>query len=87
MEEKQIARHIIYKLARKNIWGGRHTAFEKLFDSVPAHLKGAAKKAARGLIKKGILIAKPTAYGPQVSLNPRMKETIDGHVQEYGKRK
>jgi hypothetical protein len=35
------------------------------------------------LIKEGLLLAKPTSYGLEVSLNPRRKAEIDKIIEEY----
>ena len=52
--------------------GGRHTAVENLYHGFPGHLRGEAEKAAGRLLKQGWLIRKPTGYGLQVSIDPRM---------------
>lgn len=65
---------ILRKLFRRRIIGGKHTAFEHVTAAVPRHLHGEAKKAAAELIKQGFILAKPTSYGLQISLNP---ERID----------
>jgi hypothetical protein len=42
----------------------------------PKHLRGEAWKVAKELIKKEVIMLKPTSYGLQVSLNPyKMAET------------
>jgi hypothetical protein len=75
MEDK-IAKTILARLYADRIIGAKHTAFENLQRGFPKHLRGEARKAAKELIKKEVIMLKPTSYGLQVSLNPyKMAET------------
>ncbi len=65
---------ILRKLYRRRIIGGKHTAFEHITAGMPTHLHGEAKNVADELIKAGLILAKPTSYGLQISLNPRIEE-------------
>lgn len=76
-EEGDIRRVLLRKLAKHGYWGGRHTSFDNLHKGFPKHLAKEAKEMAKELIKTGFLLSKPTSYGLEVSLNPRMKEEID----------
>lgn len=68
---------IIRKLFRHRVIGGKHTAIENLTKGIPSNLRGQAKEVAKELIKEGLLLTKPAAYGLQVSLNPeRLSEII-----------
>lgn len=79
MEEK-IKGFIIKKLFHHGYWKNRHTSFDNLQKGLPSHLRGDAKKVAKKLIKEGILLAKPTAYGLEVSLSPKKKEEIMEYI-------
>ena len=68
---------ILRKLYRHRIIGGKHTAIEHLTKGLPKHIAGNAKEAVKELIKEGLLLAKHTSYGVQVSLNPKKIEEID----------
>ena len=81
MEQEQLKGFIIKKLFHHGYIGGRHTDIENLKKSLPGHLKGDVKDAARELIREEILIPKPTSYGFHVSLNPRKKEKIEYYLQ------
>lgn len=70
---------IIKKLFQKKYVGERHTNIDNLPKGLPGHLRGDAKEAAKELIREGILLAKPTSHGLEVSLNPRKMNEI----QEY----
>jgi len=75
MDIRQI---MLRKLYRRRIIGGKHTAFEHITAGMPTHLHGSAKKIAAELIKQGFILAKPTSYGLQISLNPeRIEEIIE----------
>jgi len=67
---------ILRKLFRRRIIGNKHTAIENVKSGIPSHLQGEAKNVTELLIKKGLILAKPTAYGTQISLNPERIEEI-----------
>jgi hypothetical protein len=71
----EVEKAILEKLFVAKIIGGRHISADNVPKGFPKHLRGAAKDALKSLIKKGYIIAKPTSYGLEVSLNPnKMKE-------------
>ncbi len=76
---------ILKKLKRRGKWGHAHTSFNKLTSDISKHLRGLAKEVAEDLIKEGLLLAKPTSYGLEVSLNPRKKAEIDKIIEEHFK--
>lgn len=72
-----LKKHILKKLFRRRVIGGKHTAIEYVMSGIPSQAYGEAKKAAEELIKEGLIIPKPTSYGLQISLNPeRLPEII-----------
>lgn len=71
------------KLYRRRIIGGKHTAIEHITSAVPPHLQGEARKAAEDLIRDGLIIPKPTSYGLQISLNPRMLAVIEEIIEDF----
>jgi len=73
---------ILKKLRRHGYWGGRHTSFDELPKGTPKHLHGTIKDIAEELIKEELLLSHPTAYGLQVSLNPKRKADIDEIIKE-----
>ncbi|MBI3032278.1 hypothetical protein HYY69_02285 [Candidatus Woesearchaeota archaeon] len=68
---------ILRKLYRRRIIGGKHTAFEHVMSGIPKHLTGQAKQTTEFLIKEGLILAKPTNYGLQISLNPEKIDEIE----------
>ena len=78
--EEQIKGFIIKKLFHHGYWKNRHTSFDNLQKGLPKHVRGDAKAVAKKLIKESILLAKPTSYGLEVSLNPEKREDIMRYV-------
>ncbi len=74
---KNIIKVLLRKLSKHGMWGEKHTSFENLPKGFPKHLHKEVKKHAKKLIKENLLLSKPTNYGLEVSLNPKMKETIE----------
>jgi len=79
--DDQIKAAILLKLYKRGNWGGSHTAFDNLKKGFKEKELGKGRlkivdDAGRELIKEGLLLAKPTHYGLQVSLNPRQNQAI-----------
>ena len=72
---------ILEKMIFDRFIGGRHTSADNVPRGFPKQLRGEAKDALKSLMKKGYIIAKPTSYGLQVSLNPRRIEEIRAILQ------
>ena len=77
MKEEDIQKGIIRKLFYLGKWGGSHTSFDNLPKDFPKELGKEIKSVAKDLIKKGLLLSKPTSYGVEVSLNPAKKREIE----------
>jgi len=73
---------LLKKLRRRDNWGESHTALDNLPKGFPKDLRGSIKKIAENLIKEGLLLSHPTAYGDQVSLNTKKKAEIDRIIKE-----
>ena len=83
MDEFNIRLKILRRLTKKNYWGGKHTSVENDIKGIPGHLKGMAKWAVDDMIRRNILLAKPTSYGLQISLNPTYSKEIDNFINKY----
>lgn len=81
-EEDKIRATILYHLRRKKVIGGVHTPFDTLTRGFPSHIGKDVKKIAEELIKKGFLVAKPTSYGLQVSLNKNKIGEIEDLIKK-----
>lgn len=80
---EEIEADILYKLMRKQKWQASHIAFEKLYKHAPQQFHHEYKDAAKRLIKKGLILEKPTGYGLQVSLNIQRKTEIEEIVKKF----
>ncbi len=67
---------ILQKLYKSRYIGRRHTSEDNAIKGFPKHERGELKKALKELIKAGYVIPKPSSYGLEVLLNPRMIEEI-----------
>lgn len=86
--DEQIKAAILLKLYKRGNWGGSHTAFDNLKKGFKAKElgKGGLKRVnrmGRELIREGLLLAKPTHYGLQVSLNPRKNQAIRTTITRF----
>lgn len=87
LTDHRIKAAILLKLYKRGCWGGSHTAFDNLkkgFKMAELGKRGLRRvdDAGRRLTREGILLPKPTHYGLQVSLNPRMHEAIISIVRD-----
>ena len=74
-----IKKFIVRKLYRKRMWMHKHTNINNLPKGLSNELRSSkeVKLAIDDLLKEQILLSKPTHYGLEVSLNPRMKREIE----------
>lgn len=70
-------RKILHKLSRNSYIGSKHTSEDNLIKGFPKDVRGDLKKAIKKLIKDRYLLSKPTSYGLEVSINPRMMKEIN----------
>ncbi len=71
-----IQKTVLERMLKDTLIGGKHTAVENLKKGFPKHMRGEVEDEVHKLIKMGFILPKPTSYGMQVSLNPRMIEEI-----------
>jgi hypothetical protein len=81
LSDEQIKALVLFKLHKRGNWGASHTAFDNLKKGfsdrdLGKHAAKRVDKLARDLVRRGWILAKPTHYGEQVSLNPRQHEAI-----------
>lgn len=76
---------ILFKLMRHRYWGKKHTSFENLPKGRVKHLSSKIKNVGKELIKKELILSKPTHYGLEISLNPKKKKEIEKIVSRYYK--
>ncbi|MBI2671054.1 hypothetical protein HYX18_03715 [Candidatus Woesearchaeota archaeon] len=79
-DKEKIKATLLYHLRRKKVIGGVHTHFDTLKRGFPSHLGKDVDKVAKELIKRGLIITKPTSYGLQVSLNKEKLKEIEEFI-------
>jgi hypothetical protein len=60
---------VVWKLNRRGNYGGSHTSVERIAKSFRSDLRGEATEAVGRLIRKQVILSKPTNHGLQISLN------------------
>jgi len=85
MEQKEsdLKKFILRKLIRKRMWLHKHTSIHNLHKGLPEHLRNGKeiKRAIDELLKKSLLLSKPTNYGLEVSLNIKKKKEIEDFIK------
>lgn len=78
MFEEEIKSFILRKLVRHRMWMHKHTSIHNLQKGLPDYLRSRKelREVIDDLLKKKILLAKPTNYGLEVSLNIEKKTEI-----------
>lgn len=67
---RRVMRQMLRKLFKKGKIGASHTHEDNVYRGVPDHEKGTAKVIMDLLYREGLLMPKPTATDPHVSLSP-----------------
>jgi len=67
---RRVMRQMLRKLFKKGKIGASHTHEDNVYRGVPDHDKGIAKAIIDLLYREGVLMPKPTAADPHVSLSP-----------------
>jgi len=83
--DESVRAWVLFKLLRHRHWGGKHTSFDNLPKGKPKHMVDGIKRICKEMIKEGLLIAKPTHYGLEISLNPKEKRRIIEIISKYYK--
>jgi len=86
--DEQIKAGILLKLYKRGNWGGSHTAFDNLKKGFEIRELGKSglkriDHIGKELMREGLLLAKPTHYGLQVSLNPRESQAIKAIITRF----
>ncbi len=81
--DDEIKGKILHKLSRLGKFKHSHTSIDNLHKGFPKELRGQIKDYVKELIKEGLLYAKPTSYGREVSINTEKKEKIMYYIGEF----
>ena len=87
ISDEKIKVAILLKLYKRGNWGHSHTSFENIkkgFNQRDLGKSGLKRvnKMAKELMRQRIILAKPTHYGLELSLNPRMHRKICEIIEE-----
>jgi hypothetical protein len=80
---EQVAVEILEKMINHGYIGKKHISADNIPKGFPKHIIKQIKYALKELIRKGYVTAKPTAYGLQVSINPRATEEVKEFILRY----
>lgn len=88
LPDDQIKPMILFKLHKRGNWGGSHTALDNLkkgWKDTDLGKDGLRRvdNMAKELIRQGLIMAKPTHYGLQVSLNPTQNQVILAAMKRF----
>lgn len=81
--EEQLEAHILYKLARKHRWGGKHTELIHVRSALPPVHQSQAEEIAKRLVDKGLITWLKKTGQIHVSLNSHYKKEIIEIVEKY----
>lgn len=81
--DDEIKGKILHKLTRLGKFSHSHTSIENLPKGFPIDIRGRVKDIVKELKKEEILFSKPTSYGEEVSINPKMKEKILYYINKF----
>lgn len=81
--DEEVKGKILHKLTRLGKFHHSHTSFDNLPKGFPKEIRGDIKQIVKELIKEGILLAKPTQYGVEVSINIEEKEKILYYIDKF----
>jgi len=73
---------VLFKLARKEIYGGKHLSLDLLKHGFKGHESGEVDKVVEELIKEGWLLTKPAHYGMQVAINLNYSKEVKEFVRK-----
>jgi len=80
---EQLEAHILYCLARKRIWGGKHTPLLYVRSGLPLEYRAEAEEIAKNLAKKGFITWLPKTGQIHISLNPHKRKEIIEIIEKY----
>jgi len=88
LTDEHVKSLILHKLFIRKCWGGKHTSSDNLKKGIKVQELGKegfkrVDKISKDLIKDGVLLAKHTHYGLEVSLNPRLSQEITLLIRKY----
>lgn len=80
---EEIKGKILHKLTRLGKFKHSHTSIDNLPKGFPRDLAGRVKEAVKELMKEQVLLAKPTGYGVEVSINVNKRDEIMNYIEIF----
>ncbi len=86
--DEDVEVRILLKLHKRGKWGAAHTSLDNIkkgWNIRDLDKEGLKKvdKSTKEMIRKGLILSKPTSYGLEISLNPRFSQEIKALLQKY----
>lgn len=79
--EREVAKALMRKFFRNNIWGKHHWREDTLPKGFPSHLRGKVMDVAEDLRKMGFLARRPTSHGDQWYANIEKIKEIEEFIK------
>lgn len=67
---------VLKRLYNLRCIGGKHTSRENTLRGFPKSDRGRGRSALDELIRRNLIISKPTSYGEQIFLNPNLIKDV-----------
>ena len=73
---------ILYKLWRNRCFGKGHMLIDNLIDGFPTGDQDKIAGSVKELIRKGILVRKPSKHGQAVYINLKLRKQIESELKK-----
>lgn len=80
--DREIAKALLRKFYRNNVWGRHHWREDTLSKGFPGHLRGRVKRVAEDLRKKKFLVKRPSSHGYQWYANIKKLKEIEDFIKD-----
>ena len=84
--KEQVKAHILYKLARRRIWGAKHTELIHVRSGLPPKFQSEAEGIAKELADEGFITWLKKTNQIPISLNPQLKKEILEIIEKYSEK-
>ena len=81
----ELMAQVLEKMLYHGWVGNKHTSKDNIPKGFPKHARDRVKVALKGLVRLGFVVAKPTSYGKEVSINSRAVREIRRFIIEQRK--
>ena len=81
-ENHKLQKEIVFSLYRRGYFGKKHTPINNLCKRLSHYSCKKIRREIKILIKREIILPKPTAHDPDIRLNVRMKKEIEFFIKD-----